>query len=64
MDATVAPQNVTFPTDLKVLNSAREKSEKIIDKLYNKEKHETEKPRTYTEWTLCLVQFYVIFFLK
>jgi IS5 family transposase len=57
MDATVAPQNVTFPTDLKVLNSAREKSEEIIDNLYNKEKNETEKPRTYTEWTLCIVQF-------
>jgi hypothetical protein len=26
MDATVAPQNITFPTDLKVLNSARGKS--------------------------------------
>jgi hypothetical protein len=47
MDATVAPQNVTFPTDLKVLNSAREKSEEIIDKLYNRETHKVEKPRTY-----------------
>ena len=47
MDATVAPQNITFPTDLKVLNSSREKSEEIIDKLYNKEIHLTEKPRTY-----------------
>lgn len=47
MDATVAPQNVSYPTDLKVLNSAREKSEEIIDKLYNKSIHKTEKPRTY-----------------
>lgn len=47
MDATVAPQNITYPTDLKVLNAAREKSEEIIDKLYNKELHETAKPRTY-----------------
>jgi transposase, IS5 family len=47
MDATVAPQNVTFPTDLKVLNSAREKSEEIIDRLYNREIHPLEKPRTY-----------------
>jgi len=47
MDATVAPQNITFPTDLKVLNSARKKSEEIIDKLYNKEIHLAEKPRTY-----------------
>jgi IS5 family transposase len=49
LDATVSPQNVTFPTDLKVLNSAREKSEEIIDKLYNKNKHGIVKPRTYRE---------------
>lgn len=47
VDATVAPQNITFPTDLKVLNSAREKSEELIDKLYNKAIHLSEKPRTY-----------------
>ena len=34
MDATVAPQNITYPTDLKLLNAAREKSEALIDKLY------------------------------
>lgn len=34
MDATVAPQNITFPTDLKLLNAAREKSETLIDRLY------------------------------
>ena len=39
MDATVAPQNITYPTDLKLLNAAREKSEGIIDKLYKKEIH-------------------------
>lgn len=27
MDATVAPQNITFPTDLKLLNAACKKSE-------------------------------------
>lgn len=47
MDATVAPQNITYPTDLKLLNAAREKSEEIIDKLYNKAEHGTIKPRTY-----------------
>lgn len=47
MDATVAPQNITFPTDLKLLNAAREKSEKLIDKLYLKEIHGTNKVRTY-----------------
>ncbi len=47
MDATVAPQNITFPTDLKLLNSAREKSEELIDRLYHKALHGDVKPRTY-----------------
>lgn len=47
MDATVAPQNITFPTDLKLLNAAREKSEELIDKLYRKKLHGEVKPRTY-----------------
>lgn len=47
MDATVAPQNITFPTDLKLLNSARMKSEQLIDKLYDKKLHGSPKPRTY-----------------
>lgn len=49
MDATVAPQNITYPTDLKLLNAAREKSEALIDKLYNKKIHGSEKVRTYRE---------------
>jgi hypothetical protein len=49
MDATVAPQNITYPTDLKLLNAARIKSEEIIDKLYNKDIHGNEKVRTYRE---------------
>jgi len=47
MDATVAPQNITYPTDLKLLNAAREKSEELIDKLYCKEIHGSTKVRTY-----------------
>jgi hypothetical protein len=47
MDATVSPQNITYPTDLKVLNSSRIKSEKIIDLLYDKELHGQTKVRTY-----------------
>ena len=47
MDATVAPQNITFPTDLKLLNAAREKSEELIDLLYSKRLHGGVKPRTY-----------------
>lgn len=47
MDATVAPQNITYPTDLKLLNASRIKSEEIIDKLYRKDLHGDVKPRTY-----------------
>jgi len=49
MDATVAPQNITYPTDLKLLNAARQKSETIIDKLYNKGLHGQVKVRTYRQ---------------
>lgn len=49
MDATVAPQNITFPTDLKLLDSARRKSEQLIDILYDKKLHGSPKPRTYRE---------------
>jgi IS5 family transposase len=47
MDATVAPQHITFPTDLKLLNAARKKSEQLIDQLYNPLLHGLVKPRTY-----------------
>lgn len=47
MDATVAPQNITFPTDLKLLNAARKKSEELIDILYNPLLHGIKKVRTY-----------------
>ena len=46
-DATVAPQNITYPTDLKLLNAAREKREELIDKLYNPQLHGETKVRTY-----------------
>ena len=49
MDATVAPQNITYPTDLKLLNAARQKSEVIIDQLYNKGLHGQLKVRTYRQ---------------
>jgi transposase, IS5 family len=47
VDATAAPQNITYPTDLKLINAARIKSEQIIDKLYNIGLHGMVKPRTY-----------------
>jgi hypothetical protein len=49
MDATVAPQNITFPTDLKLLNASRIKSEQIIDLLYDAQLHGVTKVRTYRE---------------
>jgi hypothetical protein len=48
LDATVTPQAIRYPTDLNLLNEAREFSEQIIDLLYPKT-DETKKPRTYRE---------------
>jgi transposase, IS5 family len=45
-DATACPQDIAYPTDLNLLNDAREKSEWLIDILYEKQKG-IEKPRTY-----------------
>jgi IS5 family transposase len=48
LDATVAPQAIRYPTDLSLLNEAREFSEQIIDRLYP-ETPLKRKPRTYRE---------------
>jgi len=48
LDATVAPQAIRYPTDLSLLNEAREHSERIIDELYPKTGGE-QKPRTCRE---------------
>jgi hypothetical protein len=34
-DATACPQDIAYPTDLNLLNDAREKSEEIIDILFD-----------------------------
>lgn len=47
IDATVAPQNITYPTDLKLLCAARKKSEQLVDLLYDADLHGPVKPRTY-----------------
>ena len=47
IDASCAPADITFPTDLKIINEAREKSEKIIDVLHAPLKGKQKKPRTY-----------------
>ncbi len=44
-DATACPQDIAYPTDLNLLNDAREKSQLLIDTLYTKELHK-KKPRT------------------
>ena len=46
LDATVTSQAIRYPTDLSLLNEAREFSERIIDKLYPKTDWK-KKPRTY-----------------
>ncbi|WP_419620127.1 transposase, partial [Thiolapillus sp.] len=46
LDATVAPQAIRYPTDLSLLNEARELTEKIIDHLYPHTDLKA-KPRTY-----------------
>ncbi|MCP4747021.1 MAG: IS5/IS1182 family transposase, partial [Desulfobacteraceae bacterium] len=47
IDATCTPADITFPTDLKILNGAREKSERIIDILHQPHRGKLKKPRTY-----------------
>ncbi len=47
-DATCAPADISYPTDLKLLNQAREYTEEIIDVLFTPLKPELKlKPRTY-----------------
>lgn len=45
-DATACPQDIAYPTDLNLLNDAREKSEELINVLYLLS-HAATKPRTY-----------------
>jgi hypothetical protein len=49
VDASCAPADIHFPTDLGLLNKAREKSELIIDILWKSRdnKEQKDKPRTY-----------------
>lgn len=47
MDATCTPADITYPTDLKLVNEAREKTEAYIDKLHEPFIGECKKPRTY-----------------
>ena len=47
LDATCIPQDIRYPTDLSLLNEAREKTEKVIDRLYEAGGKHGKKPRTY-----------------
>lgn len=47
MDATCVPADIRYPTDLSLLNEAREKTEEYIDTLYEPLKGQIDKPRTY-----------------
>ncbi|MDY6857611.1 MAG: IS5 family transposase [Thermodesulfobacteriota bacterium] len=49
LDATCAPSDIRYPTDLSLLNDAREKLEIIIDILHDPFKGKEKKPRTYRE---------------
>ncbi len=48
VDATACPQDISYPTDLNLLNDSREKAEDLIDFLYDPSRHD-KKPRTYRE---------------
>ena len=48
IDATCAPSDISYPTDLALLNQARKHTEKIIDFLYEQVRNKIyRKPRTY-----------------
>lgn len=47
LDATCAPGDIRFPTDVRLLNEAREKLEQMIDILHSPDAGVKTKPRTY-----------------
>jgi len=51
IDTTACPQDIAYPTDLNLINDAREKSEDLIDALYEflkiQKANAKKKPRTY-----------------
>lgn len=49
VDATCTPADITYPTDLKLLNEAREKTEEMIDAMHHPLVGERPKPRTYRQ---------------
>ena len=49
IDATCVPADITYPTDLKLLNAAREKTEEMIDHMHACRTTPAKKPRTYRQ---------------
>jgi len=49
VDAACTPADITYPTDLKLLNEAREKTEEIIDRMHEPLVGLKKKPRTYRQ---------------
>jgi len=47
IDATCTPADIRYPTDLNLLNEAREKTEAVIDRLHQERPNGIKKPRTY-----------------
>ena len=49
IDTTCVPNDIRYPTDISILNEAREKSEKIIDELHLANRGKKQKVRTYRQ---------------
>ena len=49
LDATCASTDIAWPTDLNLLNDAREKTEKVIDQLHANALKGMKKPRSYRQ---------------
>jgi hypothetical protein len=49
IDATCTPADITFPTDLKLLNEAREKTDEMIDEMHKPFIGQRKRPRTYRQ---------------
>ena len=49
LDATCVPADIAYPTDLTLLNEAREKLERMIDCLHAPDLGQQRKPRTYRQ---------------
>ena len=45
LDATCAPANITYPTDINLCNEAREKTEEMVERMHEGQRGEAEKPR-------------------